>query len=231
MGPRSLHRPLPATAPFSAKPGGVTVLSTDLPMVSIAKSMLFRFGQLSTLTLAAVLAMAAAPRALSAVDADAAATAPIAPPVVARETPFERFITFERPVAGRPVNSNFGIRHLAGEAAPRMHQGVDIAAPTGARVLASAEGTVVSSGYDSGYGNFVEIRHPNGLRTFYGHLSAIEQGVVAGARVGGGQLIGRVGSTGYSTGPHLHFEVRQRGERLNPADYLGRQFVIPSDQT
>ena len=200
-------------------------------MISTAKNLLFRFGQISTLTMVAALAMAAAPQALSAVEANGettsrAAEAPIDPPVIARPTPMLRVMTFERPVDGHPINSNFGIRHLVGEAQPRMHQGVDIAAPTGARVLASAEGTVTSSGYDSGYGNFVEIRHPNGLRTFYGHLSAIEQGVVAGVRVGGGQLIGRVGSTGYSTGPHLHFEVRRRGERLNPAEYLGRQFVL-----
>lgn len=200
-------------------------------MISTAKNLLFRFGQLSTLTLVAALAMAAAPQALSAVETNGETTsraeAPIDPPVIARPTPMLRVMTFERPVDGHPINSNFGIRHLVGEAHPRMHQGVDIAAPTGARVLASAEGTVTSSGYDSGYGNFVEIRHPNGLRTFYGHLSAIEDGMVAGARVGGGQLIGRVGSTGYSTGPHLHFEVRRRsGERLNPAEYLGRQFVL-----
>jgi murein DD-endopeptidase MepM/ murein hydrolase activator NlpD len=199
-------------------------------MISTAKNLLFRFGQLSTLMVVGALAMAAAPQTLGQVQANTRTTAreaaPIDPPVVARATPFQRIMTFERPVAGRPINSNYGIRRLAGEAHPRMHLGVDIAAPTGARVLASAEGTVTSSGYDSGYGNFVEIRHPNGLRTFYGHLSAIERGVVVGARVGGGQLIGRVGSTGYSTGPHLHFEVRRRGERLNPAQYLGRQFVI-----
>jgi murein DD-endopeptidase MepM/ murein hydrolase activator NlpD len=199
-------------------------------MISIAKNLLFRFGQLSTLGLVAALAMAAAPQALSAVETNGEMTsrdaAPIDPPVIARPTPMVRVMTFERPVDGHPVNSNFGIRHLVGEAQPRMHQGVDIAAPTGARVLASAEGTVTSSGYDSGYGNFVEIRHPNGLNTFYGHLSAIEPGMVPGVRVGGGQLIGRVGSTGYSTGPHLHFEVRRRGERLNPAEYLGRQFVL-----
>lgn len=199
-------------------------------MISTARTLLFRFGQLSTLTMVAALAMAAAPQAMSAVEMNGETTgraeAPIAPPVVAQPTAFVHIMTFERPVAGHPINSNFGIRHLAGEEHPRMHLGVDIAAPTGARVLASAEGTVTSSGYDSGYGNFVEIRHPNGLRTFYGHLSAIEEGIVAGARVGGQQLIGRVGSTGYSTGPHLHFEVRRRGERLDPADYLGRQFVL-----
>ena len=197
-------------------------------MVSTAKSLLFRFGQFSTLAMVAALAMAAAPQALSAVEAEVApeTAKPIAPPVVARPTPVLRVMTFERPIAGHPINSNFGIRHLVGENAPRMHQGVDIAAPTGAAVMASAQGVVVSSGYDGGYGNFVEIRHPNGLTTFYGHLNSIERGVVAGAEIDGGQQIGRVGSTGYSTGPHLHFEVRRRGARLNPVEYLGRQFVL-----
>jgi len=197
-------------------------------MVSTARSLLFRFGQLSTLAMVAALAMAAAPQALSAVEAEAAPEAahPIAPPVVARPTPVLRVMTFERPIAGRPINSNFGIRHLVGEDAPRMHQGVDIAAPTGAAVMASAQGVIVRSGYDGGYGNFVEIRHPNGLTTFYGHLSSIARGMTSGVHVDGGQLIGRVGSTGYSTGPHLHFEVRRRGARLNPVEYLGRQFVL-----
>ncbi|WP_029086371.1 M23 family metallopeptidase [Brevundimonas aveniformis] len=197
-------------------------------MVSTAKSLLYRFGQLSTLAMVAALATAAAPQALSAVELEVIPdnAQPIAPPVVARPTPMVRVMTFERPVANRPINSNYGIRHLVGEAAPRMHQGVDIAAPTGAPVLASAQGVVVRSGYDGGYGNFVEIRHPNGLTTFYGHLSEITRGMTAGVEVDGGQQIGRVGSTGYSTGPHLHFEVRRRGTKLNPVEYLGRQFVL-----
>ncbi|HRH19941.1 MAG TPA: M23 family metallopeptidase [Brevundimonas sp.] len=198
-------------------------------MISTARSLLYRFGQLSTLAMVAALAMAAAPQALSAVELDAAAenARPIAPPVVARPTPMVRVMTFERPIADRRINSNFGVRHLAGEAHARMHQGVDIAAPTGVPVLSSAQGVVVRTGYDAGgYGNFVEIRHPNGLTTFYGHLSAITSGLASGAEVEGGQQIGRVGSTGYSTGPHLHFEVRRRGARLNPVEYLGRQFVL-----
>jgi murein DD-endopeptidase MepM/ murein hydrolase activator NlpD len=198
-------------------------------MISTARSLLYRFGQLSTLAMVAALGMAAAPQALSAVELDAAAESaqPIAPPVVARPTPMVRVMTFERPIAGRRINSNFGVRHLVGEAHARMHQGVDIAAPTGAPVLSSAQGVVVRTGYDAGgYGNFIEIRHPNGLTTFYGHLSAITSGITSGAEVEGGQQIGRVGSTGYSTGPHLHFEVRRRGARLNPVEYLGRQFVL-----
>ena len=197
-------------------------------MFSTARSLLFRFGQLSTLAMVAALAMAAAPQALSAVEIDASEQAePIAPPVVAHPTPVVRVMTFERPVAGHSINSNYGVRHLVGEAGARMHQGVDIAAPSGSPVLASAQGVVVRTGYDAaGYGNFVEIRHPNGLTTFYGHMRSIATGIRSGTEVTGGQQIGQVGSTGYSTGPHLHFEVRRRGARLNPVAYLGRQFVL-----
>lgn len=198
-------------------------------MLSTARSLLYRFGQLSTLAMVAALAMAAAPQALSAVELDSApaSSGPVAPPVIARPVPMVRVMTFERPVVGHAINSNFGIRHLVGEAGPRMHQGVDIAAPTGSPVLSSAQGVIVRTGYDAGgYGNFIEVRHPNGLTTFYGHLSAITQGIVSGAEVEGGQQIGRVGSTGHSTGPHLHFEVRRRGARLDPVEYLGRQFVL-----
>ena len=84
---------------------------------------------------------------------------------------------------------------------------------------------VTAAGYDAGgYGNYVEVRHPNGLRSFYGHLSRIEARV--GQAVETGQRIGRVGSTGYSTGPHLHFEIRRGGARLTPVRYLGREFAV-----
>lgn len=196
-----------------------------------AKTLFIRFGQLSTFVMAAALAAAAAPQALSAApfladERPPAKAAEVRLTPLVKPKPVQRVLTFDEPVAGRPVNSNFGLRRLAGEPAARMHQGVDIAAPTGVRVMASAEGVVTASGYDAGYGNYVEIRHPNGLRTFYGHLSRVERGVVAGAPVSGGQTIGRVGSTGHSTGPHLHFEVRRRGVRLDPAQYLGRAFVL-----
>ena len=198
-------------------------------MITRTKHLLFRFGQISTLGVAAALAMAAAPLHPSAPDGPTRLSDEVlAPPVTAEARPQPRFITFEHPVVGLPINSNFGMRHLAGEQA-RMHEGVDIAAPSGSRVLASAEGTVVRTGFDTGYGNFIELRHPNGVRTFYGHLSAIESGIQSGARVGGGQLIGRVGSTGHSTGPHLHFEVRTRtGAKLNPIGYIDQTFEIPT---
>ncbi|KKS58388.1 MAG: Peptidoglycan-binding LysM [Candidatus Nomurabacteria bacterium GW2011_GWF1_42_40] len=86
-------------------------------------------------------------------------------------------------------------------------RGIDLAAPTGTRILASAPGTVIFArlGYNGGYGNMVTIQHPNGTKTLYAHMSRIATKV--GARVERGELIGYVGSTGRSTGPHLHFEV------------------------
>ena len=89
------------------------------------------------------------------------------------------------------------------------HNGIDLGAPVGTQVLASGDGRVIlakSGGYNGGYGNYVAIAHPNGTQTLYGHLSAIF--VVQGQSVAQGETIGKVGSTGRSTGPHLHFEVR-----------------------
>lgn len=107
----------------------------------------------------------------------------------------------------------------------RNHEGVDIAAPQGTGVFVAAEGAVVRTGYDAaGYGRFVEIRHPNGMSTLYGHLSRLD--VASGDRVEGGQRIGLVGSTGRSTGPHLHFEVRRGDRQVNPVKVLGREFQV-----
>lgn len=202
-------------------------------LLPTARSYLIRFGQTAALLGAASLAMAGAPAAVNAAAEEApgyAADAPAAPPVHAEAQPPGppmRFIRFLKPVLEYPINSRFGLRHLAGERAPRRHEGVDIAAPTGSRVLASAEGVVSAAGRDGGYGNFVEIVHPNGLRTFYAHLSRIETRV--GAEVGAGQVIGKVGSTGYSTGPHLHFEVRRDGAQIDPLEYIGREFAVEMD--
>ena len=178
--------------------------------------------------------MAAAPAAMSdaaAAEADAEAAAPASPPVHAvAQPPAPRFrmVRFVKPVLEYPINSRFGLRRLAGEPRARQHAGVDIAAPTGSRVLASAEGVVTATGRNGGYGNFVEIRHPNGLRTFYAHLSRIETRV--GTEVFAGQTVGRVGSTGYSTGPHLHFEVRRDGVQIDPLQFIGHEFAVEIDE-
>jgi murein DD-endopeptidase MepM/ murein hydrolase activator NlpD len=114
------------------------------------------------------------------------------------------------PVSG-PITSGFGWRW------GRMHEGIDIGAACGTPIHAAASGTVIYSGWMSGYGNFVVIDHGNGLATAYGHQSAI---YVSGGSVPQGQVIGAVGSTGHSTGCHLHFEVRVNGTPVNPLNYL-----------
>jgi murein DD-endopeptidase MepM/ murein hydrolase activator NlpD len=109
------------------------------------------------------------------------------------------------------VTSGFGWRW------GRMHEGIDIGAPSGTPIRAVAAGTVIFAGWMGGYGNLVVIDHGNGLATAYGHLSAIH---VGGGSVSQGTVIGAVGSTGSSTGPHLHFEVRVNGSPVDPLGYL-----------
>ena len=197
-------------------------------LLPTARSFLIHSGQAATLACVAVLAMAAAP--LSMPDASAASKSlavPEAPPMTAVAEPagpVTRLIAFEEPVRGHAVNSSFGLRRLPGQAA-RNHEGVDIAAPGGTGVYVSAEGAVLRTGYDAaGYGRFVEIRHPNGMTTLYGHLSRLD--VATGDVVQAGSRIGLVGSTGRSTGPHLHFEVRRGERQVNPVKVMGRAFEI-----
>jgi murein DD-endopeptidase MepM/ murein hydrolase activator NlpD len=98
----------------------------------------------------------------------------------------------------------------------RAHLGIDYAAPTGAPVVAAANGTVLSAGWSGGGGNMVHLRHASGFETYYLHLSAIARGVRSGARVDQGQLIGRVGATGTATGPHLDYRLKKNGVFVNP---------------
>jgi murein DD-endopeptidase MepM/ murein hydrolase activator NlpD len=100
----------------------------------------------------------------------------------------------------------------------RMHTGIDIGAGYGAPVHAAAGGTVAIAGPISGYGNAIVVDHGNGLATLYGHLSRFA--VRRGAHVDVGQIVGAVGNTGNSTGPHLHFEVRINGTPVDPLPYL-----------
>jgi hypothetical protein len=137
-------------------------------------------------------------------------------------------IAFAEPEPGYPVISPFGLRQLPWEEAGRLHKGVDIAAPQGEPVLAAAAGKVLKIGVDAGYGRFVEIGHAAGLSTLYGHLSAFE--TRPGMAVGRGQPIGRIGSTGSSTGSHLHFEVHDaQGRALNPELFMDRSFMTRAD--
>jgi len=115
------------------------------------------------------------------------------------------------PVSG-PITSPFGMRW------GKLHPGLDIGAGTGTPIKAAAAGTVIVAAYDGGYGNLVVIDHGNGLATAYAHQSQLA--VSVGQQVGQGQTIGYVGSTGFSTGPHLHFEVRVNGSPVDPMGYL-----------
>jgi len=123
----------------------------------------------------------------------------------------------ELPVAGR-VTSRFGARRDPWTGARSTHPGVDVGAPAGTPIRAPAGGTVLSAGPRGGYGNAVEIDHGDGLVTLYGH--AADLFVSAGDFVEPGQAIATVGSTGRSTGPHLHFEVRQGGRPIDPGQVL-----------
>ncbi len=120
------------------------------------------------------------------------------------------------PINGARLSSRFGMRRHPILGYSRMHRGTDFAAPTGTPILAAGDGTVVRAGRYGGYGNYIRIRHANGYETAYAHMSRYGSGMRAGARVRQGQVIGYVGTTGRSTGPHLHYEVLRRGQQINP---------------
>jgi murein DD-endopeptidase MepM/ murein hydrolase activator NlpD len=134
-------------------------------------------------------------------------------PAGGQPLPRGRFRDFLWPSRGR-VSSPFGMRTHPIFRIRRMHSGVDIAAPRGAPVQAAWDGTVLYTGWFGGYGKIVILDHGEGLSTLYAHLSAILTS--PGRLVRRGQVIGRVGSTGYSTGPHVHFEIRVNGTPVNP---------------
>ncbi|BDA84509.1 membrane protein [Aureimonas sp. SA4125] len=123
-----------------------------------------------------------------------------------------------RPVDTLLMSSTFGVRPDPFLGRSAMHTGLDFVATTGTNVSATASGTIVQAGPNGGYGNLVEVDHGGGLMTRYGHLSQILVNV--GDRVKAGSVIGRVGSTGRSTGPHLHYEVRRDGNAVDPARFL-----------
>jgi len=120
------------------------------------------------------------------------------------------------PLTFANVTSRFGRRFHPITRRWRQHAGIDYGAPTGTPVSAIAEGTVTMARRNGGYGYFVQVRHAGGLVSCYGHLSRYGAGVKAGRSVRQGQTVGYVGTTGLSTGPHLHFEVRQGGKPVNP---------------
>ena len=118
--------------------------------------------------------------------------------------------------ATRNVTSGYGYRTLFG--IPEFHMGIDIASGMGTPVVSADSGTIMSAAYEGSYGNIVKVQHDSGLVTYYAHLSSFVAS--PGQRVEKGQLIALMGSTGNSTGPHLHFEVRVNGAHVNPLDYV-----------
>lgn len=116
------------------------------------------------------------------------------------------------------ITSDYGMRVHPILKTKRMHTGIDIAAPMGAKVVAALDGGVIYVGWNGAYGRTVIVDHGSGISTMYPHLS--KSLVKVGQEVRAGQKIAEVGSTGWSTGPHIHFEVRKNGDPINPWPYL-----------
>ncbi len=121
-----------------------------------------------------------------------------------------------KPVPNAQYRSGFGFRRHPISRARKMHWGADWAAPRGTPIIAAGNGIVIKSGWSGGYGKQTVIRHANGYKTSYSHQTAIAKGIIAGKKVRQGQIIGYVGTTGYSTGPHLHYEVVVNGNKVDP---------------
>lgn len=136
-------------------------------------------------------------------------------------------VSFQMPVSGR-VSSNFGARFHPVDHKTKFHGGMDIAVPKGTPVGAAAAGEIVYAGWKGGYGNLVIIRHPDGRESRYGHLEKVN--VAVGEQVSAGQNIANSGSTGKSTGPHLHFEIREDGVAVDPRKVLAKVFQTSADK-
>jgi flagellar protein FlgJ len=133
-------------------------------------------------------------------------------------------IKFQKPASGR-ISSDFGSRFHPIDKRSKFHGGLDIAIPSGTTVSAAAEGTVTFAGRKGGYGNLVIVQHPDGRETRYAHLALIS--VAVGDPVTQGEPIALSGSTGKSTGPHLHFEIRENGVAVDPQRFLSN--VLPNN--
>jgi murein DD-endopeptidase MepM/ murein hydrolase activator NlpD len=137
-----------------------------------------------------------------------------------------RRLLMRTPIDGARLSSGYGMRRHPIEGYTRMHEGVDFAAPPGTPIYASGNGVVERIGYNGGYGNYVQIDHGHGYMTAYGHMRGFKQGLDRGDRVAQGEVIGYVGNTGQSTGPHLHYEIHKHGEPVNP-----RGLELPTGRT
>ncbi len=185
-----------------------------------------RFGRLAGLGAVGLLAAAGAIN--TAVAESPTGPSPYAAPAPAIQTleapvpvVMPQFV-FSSPMPGFSVNSRFGFRKLPG-APGRMHEGVDFAAPSGVPIRCASDGKVLRAGVSPTYGNFVEVDHGDGVTTFYAHMS--RRAATAGREVRVGDTLGFVGSTGHSTGPHLHFEVRKDERQFDPMRVIGRTFA------
>lgn len=127
-------------------------------------------------------------------------------------------ILFRFPLPSARLTSSFGLRANPFTGHPTFHAGIDLAAPVGTDVFAARDGTVSATGFDRVLGNFVRLEHPDGYETVYGHLSRVV--ISLHQEVRSGMILGRVGSTGQSTGPHLHFEIRRQGAPQDPVPLL-----------
>jgi murein DD-endopeptidase MepM/ murein hydrolase activator NlpD len=130
------------------------------------------------------------------------------------------------PINGARLSSSFGLRKHPILGYNKLHQGTDFAAPRGTPIMASGSGVVLRVQKYKGYGNYVSIRHNSTYVTAYGHMSKFGRGIKSGVRVNQGQIIGYVGSTGMSTGPHLHYEVIKNGKRIN-----SQRLKLPTGKT
>ena len=134
-----------------------------------------------------------------------------------------------KPISAATFTSAFGVRSDPFRGQSAMHAGIDLAAPQGTAVYATADGMVDAAEWRGGYGNLVELDHGHGLQTRFGHLSRVL--VHPGQKVHRGDLIALVGSTGRSTGPHLHYEVRIDGQAVNPLPFLqASDYVVAMQQ-
>ena len=120
------------------------------------------------------------------------------------------------PLDGARISSNYGMRKHPISGFNKMHKGVDFAAPSGTPIYAGGNGVIEYIGRNGGYGKYIRIRHNNGYKTAYAHLSNYKSGIAKGVRVNQGEVIGYVGSTGNSTGPHLHYEILYQNKHINP---------------
>ena len=130
------------------------------------------------------------------------------------------------PLDGARLSSSFGIRKHPISGYNKLHKGVDFAAPKGTPVYAGGNGVVEYAGNNGGYGKYIRIRHNNEYKTAYAHLSGFKKGISKGKRVNQGDTIGYVGSTGKSTGPHLHYEIMFQNKQINPM-----KMKLPSGKT